>query len=954
MKITSTIRTMALGVAMVSGATTAMAQLSIDNSGVTYTIDFDATVAGVNNGVFAAGGFEPAPAAGQVDSDAWSVNGLSQGNLDFGQTGITSDYAQGTSTGGVFSGGVYAWEVATGDFAIGLQPTGSDWTPGDLRLKMVNNTGLVIDTLFIDYDIIVNNDADRGNDFFFSHSADNMTYTPEPSLDYTSVELTQGSVMWVTTPRTITLTGLNIAAGANYYIMWDGADNLGGGGRDEFAVDNIDIMAGTLAPPPQGDTIKPFIVDGEFISNTQVVVAWSEGVTQITAEDANNYTGTPIDVTAASHFAIDSTLLTFASPLMAGVEYEIIFENVEDTSVNNNVMDNDTINFFFNDYTGSDLVINEIFYNEPTSVTTDLEYIELFNNGATAIELGGLEMVGGVDLFFPDYSMAAGEYIILASNEVDFAAAFPGVTAPVWGWDNGNLDNSSDDIEIINTLDDIVDRVSYDDGAPWPSQADGDGFALILCDPASNNNLGISWYVTNTVAATIGGTPIFASPGAANMCAPIPAYPIATVHTEDANGVADSLDVVCELTGIVYGVDLRGGNGLGFTMIDNTGGINVFSFDDVDGYVVTEGDEIKVIGQIDFFNGLTEIIPWSIEVLSTDNCLKEPTLVTEFSEATESDYIKLVGAEIVGGSWPSGGFSENLQVTIAGSSDTLTMRIDSDTDIETNLPMQPMGTFDLVGIGGQFDSSDPRLDGYQIFPMTAADFITNPQPAVVPDVVINEFMAENDTTIADAAGDFDDWIEIYNTTGTDIDLAGMFLSNDAANPTMWRFPSCDANTVVPANGWLLVWADNEPSEGSLHTNFDLDINGGFIGLYAVDGAGIADTINYTTQNVDVSFGRFLDGSSLWFTQPEPTPGAANIPSVGIEEVNGENPLMVYPNPVKDGTVFFNRFIDVQVINLLGQPVSQARQVNQLDVSAFEAGIYILRTPEGDTVRLIKN
>ena len=200
-----------------------------------------------------------------------------------------------------------------------------------------------------------------------------------------------------------------------------------------------------------------------------------------------------------------------------------------------------------------------------------------------------------------------------------------------------------------------------------------------------------------------------------------PYYTIATVHTEDGTGVADSLEVTCELRGVVYGVNWRP-NGLSFTMIDQTGGINVFSFDPVSGYTVTEGDSIHVWGEIDQFNGLTEIIPDSVEMISQGNTLKMPTVVVALGEDTESDLVQLEGWTFPDTSqWTGSGSGFNVDVT--NGTDTLVIRIDNDVDLYSAPKPDPNATYRIIGIGGQFDSSDPRDEGYQLQPRYMADLI---------------------------------------------------------------------------------------------------------------------------------------------------------------------------------------------------------------------------------------
>jgi hypothetical protein len=77
---------------------------------------------------------------------------------------------------------------------------------------------------------------------------------------------------------------------------------------------------------------------------------------------------------------------------------------------------------------------------------------------------------------------------------------------------------------------------------------------------------------------------------------------------------------------------------------------------------------------------------------------------------------------------------------------------------------------------------------------------------VVAAVVINEFMASNGLTRADEDGDYEDWIELYNTGGADVDLSGWGLSDNTGNPFKWRFP---AGTTIEGGGYLLVWASGK-------------------------------------------------------------------------------------------------------------------------------------------------
>ena len=95
-------------------------------------------------------------------------------------------------------------------------------------------------------------------------------------------------------------------------------------------------------------------------------------------------------------------------------------------------------------------------------------------------------------------------------------------------------------------------------------------------------------------------------------------------------------------------------------------------------------------------------------------------------------------------------------------------------------------------------------------------------PASIENIFINEFMANNDSFYADEFGEFDDWIEIYNANEEPVDLSGLFLSDNPVYQDKWKFPG---NTVINSGEYLIVWLDDDPGQGDLHTNFKLDESG---------------------------------------------------------------------------------------------------------------------------------
>ena len=199
-----------------------------------------------------------------------------------------------------------------------------------------------------------------------------------------------------------------------------------------------------------------------------------------------------------------------------------------------------------------------------------------------------------------------------------------------------------------------------------------------------------------------------------------PAKTIAEMTTVDSLGIVDSLGVACSLTGIVYGVNLST-NDLVFTIIDDeNNGIGVFE-NGAFTYEVLEGDMVTLKGTIGQFNGLTQMLPDSIILLSQENGLIDPEEITELSEDTESSFVTLNNVSLVDPSvWYGDGTSFNVEFT--DGTITHTVRIDNDTYWANQPP--PVGdAFTVIGIGGQFDNSEPYDSGYQLFPRYESDIV---------------------------------------------------------------------------------------------------------------------------------------------------------------------------------------------------------------------------------------
>lgn len=137
-------------------------------------------------------------------------------------------------------------------------------------------------------------------------------------------------------------------------------------------------------------------------------------------------------------------------------------------------------------------------------------------------------------------------------------------------------------------------------------------------------------------------------------------------------------------------------------------------------------------------------------------------------------------------------------------------------------------------------------------------------------VVINELMPVNTTTCTDQNGEYDDWIELSSNSSLILDLSGYYLSDSRSNLSKWKFPS---GTVIPANGYLIIWADEDTLQSGLHTNFRLSSGGEKI-FFSNPDALIIDKVEYPAEDSEISYARFPDwsGEFIWHS---PTFGISN-------------------------------------------------------------------------------
>jgi len=369
---------------------------------------------------------------------------------------------------------------------------------------------------------------------------------------------------------------------------------------------------------------------------------------------------------------------------------------------------------------------SELFFSEYSEGSSNNKYFEVYNPTAAAISLSGYTIYlsgnGGsyTNSFTSNAVIASGDVYVVSTNqssstilaESDTAIGYPSVA-------HYNGDDALILVEGTDTID-VVGVPGVDPGSSW---AVGTGSTAnhtlvrkaTITGGSTNWTTGASeWdvYAQNTWSYVGSHTSNCSASGPTNSWPNI--VTVNSFNGMNQNGVVDSLGVYKWIKGIVTSIDFDGNSGYVFYMEDSTDGINIYSPTDLNNYTSPlMGDSLLVYGQVGQFQGLTQLVIDSLILINQNNTLPIPSIETILDESTESELIKLSGFNVIDPSqWPSTGSSSNVDIT--NGTDTIVMRIDYDTDIDGSAI--PSGTFDVIGLGSQYDFSSPYNDGYQILP----------------------------------------------------------------------------------------------------------------------------------------------------------------------------------------------------------------------------------------------
>lgn len=312
-----------------------------------------------------------------------------------------------------------------------------------------------------------------------------------------------------------------------------------------------------------------------------------------------------------------------------------------------------------------------------------------------------------------------------------------------------------------------------------------------------------------------------------------------------------------------------------------------------------------------------------------------------------------------------------ISAWIEGETDNVLLYVE-EGDVITSMPMYDDGEH-MDGEAG---------DGEFALTLTAADwgsyadfFVENTQGSSIEvepcgtrrtwfsqadgPLYINELMPANDFVISDEAGEFDDWLELFNPGSSAAYLGEYYLTDDIHCPLKWQMPNVN---MAPAS-FQLIWADNDEEQGPFHANFKLTSQGEELAIFKIQNGSprLIDHVDFPAMAADHSWGRAIDAQDPWVVFSLSTPNASNSDGVLTLTEETISPLHIFPNPSRG--LITVKGVSVKRIELYDGRGMQVRLRIEMDrdivdLTGLSSGIYqmIIEDLEGGihNARLIIN
>jgi len=209
-------------------------------------------------------------------------------------------------------------------------------------------------------------------------------------------------------------------------------------------------------------------------------------------------------------------------------------------------------------------------------------------------------------------------------------------------------------------------------------------------------------------------------------------------------------------------------------------------------------------------------------------------------------------------------------------------------------------------------------------------------------LVINELMADNERTITDEEGKYEDWIELYNTNDFEVSLDSCFLSDDLYELQKWQFPD---GITVSAHDYIIVWADDDTEDGPMHASFKLSADGEVL-ILSDKHMNIIDSVNFGVQSADISYARYPNGTGEFRLQAS-TFNKNNDNLVSVNESPAHlTPFVIYPVPARDflhiQTAGEVDGTELKIFDATGRRIQFERnETKEIEIRSWNPGLYIV-------------
>jgi len=279
---------------------------------------------------------------------------------------------------------------------------------------------------------------------------------------------------------------------------------LGSGTAARFLMDDVTFTSSTV------DVFPPTAIVAVANSTSTVEVTFSEAV-NASATNTANYTGISGLSSIVLNGTNDKATLTFSPALVEGNFYTLNVTSVADLA-GNVMVGSSNFPIVFNDNTGN-VKITEINYNDPGAGIDSLEFLEIKNLDANAINIGGWKFNSGITYTFPSGSqIQGGQYLVFARFPAAIQTVY-GKTSTAWDANQALNNTGGETITLANASNVTINTVTYNNAAPWDTTANGLGHSLVLCDENADNSQSGNWTGSLDLVGTYIGLNIYGTPG---------------------------------------------------------------------------------------------------------------------------------------------------------------------------------------------------------------------------------------------------------------------------------------------------------------------------------------------------------------------------------------------------------------------------------------------------------